>query len=189
MALRTLVTFDTAPGKAGQRLVPDLAESLGEARDGGRTWTYRLRAGLKFEDGSPVTSADVKYAIARSGYGIDVLGAGPTYFRHLLGTDYLGPWRQPEVDGPATIETPDERTLVFRLRRPFAGLDLLATLPATCPVPARADAGADYRLRPVATGPYRVASYERAATSSWNPTHTGTRPPTRCPGDAPSGSR
>ena len=157
---RTLVTFDTAPGKAGQRLVPDLAESLGESSDGGRTWTYRLREGLRFEDGSPVTAADVKYAIARSNYGSDVLGSGPMYFRHLLGTDYQGPWREPDVDGPVTLETPDERTLVFRLQRPFAALDLLATMPNTTPVPRSADTGADYRLRPVSTGPYLIAHYE-----------------------------
>lgn len=158
---RTLVTFDTAPGKAGQRLVPDLAESLGESSDGGRTWTYRLRPGLLFEDGTPVTSADVKYAIARSNYGTDVLGVGPTYFRHLLGTEYGGPWREPEADGPVTLETPDERTLVFRLTEPFAGMDLLATMPSTTPVPKDRDTGIGYRLGPVATGPYRVVSYER----------------------------
>jgi peptide/nickel transport system substrate-binding protein len=166
---RTLVTFDTAPGQAGQRLVPDLAESLGRVSDGGRTWTYRLRAGLRFEDGGPVTAADVKYAIARSNYGTDVLGSGPTYFRHLLGTDYLGPWREPDVAGPSTVETPDERTIVFRLSRPFAGLDLLATMPATCPVPRHADTGAGYRLRPVATGPYRIASYERGRRAVLEP--------------------
>lgn len=158
---RTLVTFDTAPGKAGQQLVPDLAESLGVPSDGGRTWTYRLRSGLRFEDGSPVTSSDIKYAIARSNYGTDVLGAGPTYFRHLLGTEYGGPWREPDVEGPLTLETPDERTLVFRLSKPFAGFDLLATMPSTTPVPRHLDTGAEYRLRPVSTGPYRVASYER----------------------------
>lgn len=158
---RTLVTFDTAPGKAGQRLVPDLAESLGEASDGGRTWTYRLRDGLRFEDGHPVTAADVKYAIARSNYGTDVLGSGPTYFRHLLGTDYGGPWREPDADGPVTLETPDERTLVFRLRDPFAGFDLLATMPSTTPVRRAADTGADYCLRPLSTGPYLVSAYER----------------------------
>lgn len=157
---RTLVTFDTAPGKAGQRLVPDLAESLGEASDGGRTWTYRLRPGLRYEDGTPVVSADVKYAIARSNYGTDVLGVGPTYFRHLLGTDYGGPWREPEVDGPLTVETPDDRTLVLRLTEPF-GMDLLATMPSTTPVPRARDTGIGYRLGPVATGPYRVESYER----------------------------
>ncbi|WP_326696453.1 ABC transporter substrate-binding protein [Streptomyces sp. NBC_01754] len=158
---RTLVTFDAAPGKAGQRLVPDLAESLGEASDGGRTWTYRLRPGLRYEDGTPVVSADVKYAIARSNYGTDVLGVGPTYFRHLLGTDYGGPWREPDVDGPITVETPDDRTLVLRLAEPFAGMDLLATMPSTTPVPRARDTGIGYRLGPVATGPYRVASYER----------------------------
>ncbi|MER5681721.1 MULTISPECIES: ABC transporter substrate-binding protein [Streptomyces] len=158
---RTLVTFDTAPGKAGQRLVPDLAESLGESSDGGRTWTYRLRPGLRYEDGTPVVAADVKYAIARSNYGTDVLGVGPTYFRHLLGTDYGGPWREPEVDGPVTVETPDDRTLVLRLAEPFAGMDLLATMPSTTPVPRDRDTGIGYRLGPVATGPYRVESYER----------------------------
>lgn len=172
---RTLVTFDTAPGKAGQRLVPDLAESLGEVSEGGRTWTYRLRAGLCFEDGTPVTARDIKYAIARSNYGTDVLGSGPTYFRHLLGTDYGGPWREPEIDGPVTLQTPDERTLIFQLQEPFAGLDLLATMPSTTPVPRSADTGADYRLRPVATGPYQVASYQPGRQAllepnpHWNP--------------------
>jgi peptide/nickel transport system substrate-binding protein len=166
---RTLVTFDTAPGKAGQRLVPDLAESLGEMSDGGRTWTYRLRRGLRFADGSPVTSADIKYAIARSNYGTDVLGSGPTYFRQLLGTDYGGPWREPAVDGPTTIETPDDRTLVFRLRHPFAGMDLLGTMPSTTPVPRASDTGAAYCLGPVATGPYQVASYTRGELAVLEP--------------------
>lgn len=166
---RTLVTFDTAPGKDGQRLVPDLAESLGEMSDGGATWTYRLRAGLRFEDGTPVTAADVKHAVARSNYGLDVLGAGPTYLRQLLGTDYAGPWQEPDVDGPVTLETPDERTLVFRLARPFAAFDLLATMPSVTPVPRAADTGAEYRMRPVATGPYRVASYERGRLAVLEP--------------------
>ncbi|WP_330306354.1 MULTISPECIES: ABC transporter substrate-binding protein [unclassified Streptomyces] len=166
---RTLVTFDTAPGKEGQHLVPDLAESLGEPSEGGRVWTYRLRPGLRYEDGSPVTSRDVKYAIARSNYGTDVLGAGPTYFRHLLGTDYGGPWREPDADGPVTLETPDDRTLVFRLEKPFAGLDLLATMPSTTPVPRHLDTGAEYRLRPVATGPYRVVSYTRGELAVLEP--------------------
>jgi peptide/nickel transport system substrate-binding protein len=156
---RTLVTFDTAPGKAGQELVPDLAESLGEPSDGGRTWSYRLRPGVCFEDGRPVTAADIKYAIARSNYGTDVLGSGPTYFRQLLGTDYGGPWREPDIAGPVTLETPDDRTLVFRLSAPFAGFDLLATMPSTTPVPRDRDTGAAYRQHPVSTGPYRLAHY------------------------------
>lgn len=63
---RSLVTYTPAPGAEGRKLSPDLAESLGESSDGGKTWTYKLRAGLKFEDGTPITSKDVKYAVLRS---------------------------------------------------------------------------------------------------------------------------
>src|SRR3954447_20350804 len=42
---RSLVTYAPAPGPAGLRLTPDLAEGLGRVSDGGRTWTYRLRSG------------------------------------------------------------------------------------------------------------------------------------------------
>ena len=56
---RTLVTYRSAPGAAGLQLVPDLATSLGRVSDHGLTWTYHLKPGIKFEDGSAVTSADV----------------------------------------------------------------------------------------------------------------------------------
>lgn len=57
---RALVMFKSAPGQQGATLVPDLAESLGRSSDGAKTWTYTLRPGVKFEDGTPVTSKDVK---------------------------------------------------------------------------------------------------------------------------------
>ncbi|MFI9275569.1 ABC transporter substrate-binding protein [Kitasatospora sp. NPDC052896] len=143
---RSLVTFAPAPGHEGQRLVPDLAEALGQTDDGGRTWTYRLRRDVRFEDGTPVTAHDVRHAIERSNFRPDILGKGPTYFRHHLGS----------IDA---VTTPDPYTMVFRLTEPFAAFDHLATLPSTVPVPRDRDTGADYHLRPVATGPYRVAEY------------------------------
>ena len=63
---RSLVMFKPGPGKAGLELTPDLAESLGVVSDGGKTWTYKLRAGVKYEDGTPITSKDVKYAVMRA---------------------------------------------------------------------------------------------------------------------------
>ena len=63
---RALTMFKPAPGgerRAGRR---DLAEGLGMPSDGGKTWTYKLRAGVKFDDGTPITSKDVKYAVERS---------------------------------------------------------------------------------------------------------------------------
>ncbi len=82
---RALTTFKPLPGKPGLVLVPDLATSLGKPSDGGKTYTYTLRSGLKFSDGTPITSADVKYAIERSNYAPDVLSNGPTYFKADVG--------------------------------------------------------------------------------------------------------
>ena len=49
---RSLVMFKPAPGKQGLELVPDMATDLGKSSDGGKTWTYTIQKGLKFEDGS-----------------------------------------------------------------------------------------------------------------------------------------
>ena len=64
-------------------LVPGIATSLGQVSANGLVWTYHLKPGLKFEDGTPVTSADVKYAVERT-YDRAVLANGPTYFPVLL---------------------------------------------------------------------------------------------------------
>lgn len=166
---RTLVTFASAPGKGGQELVPDLAESLGQCGDGGRVWTYRLRDGLRYEDGTPITSRDVAYAVARSNYGDDVLGAGPMYLRHLLGTSYGGPWREPGTVAPPSIELPDSRTVVFHLDRPFARFDLLMTMPSCTPVPPARDTGLEYRWHPVASGPWKISRYARGRLLTLEP--------------------
>jgi peptide/nickel transport system substrate-binding protein len=159
---RSLVTFKSAAGADGNTLVPDLAESLGVASDNSKTWTYKLRKGIKFEDGTPVTSKDVKYAVARQ-LDKDVLPNGPTYFNDQL--DLQG-YKGPYVDKDLTmanfkaVETPDDTTIVFHLKQPLTTFDYLAMLPATVPVPAAKDTGTKYKEHPVATGPYKFQSNE-----------------------------
>src|SRR5262245_46419741 len=65
---RGLMTFKPAAGKDSMSIVPDLATAPGTATDGNKTWTYKLRTGVKYDDGSTVTSADVKYAVERSNF-------------------------------------------------------------------------------------------------------------------------
>jgi peptide/nickel transport system substrate-binding protein len=170
---RTLMTFKDVPGKDGLQLVPDLATDKGQVTADGKTWTYKLKSGIKYDDGTVVTSKDVKYAIERSNYAPDVISNGPTYFNALLGTNYPGPYKDTSAGklGLTAIETPDDSTIVFHLQQPFSEFDFLATLPQTVPVPAAKDTGAKYQEHPLSTGPYKVDSYQvgKSMSLSKNP--------------------
>ena len=76
---RSLMMFKSAPGKEGNQLVPDLAEGPGQASSDAKTWTYKLRQVIKFEDGTEVTSADAKYAVLRS-IDKETFPNGPAYW-------------------------------------------------------------------------------------------------------------
>jgi peptide/nickel transport system substrate-binding protein len=170
---RTLLTFKPAPGGDGLTVVPDLATGLGKASKDAKTWTYTLRDGVTFEDGTPVTSKDVKYAIERSNFAPEVMSNGPTYFKAYLqgGAAYRGPYKDKSAGGLAAIETPDDHTIVFHLAKPFADFDYLATFSQTAPVPRAKDTGATYVNHIVSTGPYKFASYQdgKGATLVRNP--------------------
>ncbi|NUR90075.1 MAG: ABC transporter substrate-binding protein [Nonomuraea sp.] len=158
---RALTMFKPVPGKDGLTLTGDLAEDVGKASDGGKTWTYKLRSGVKFEDGSPITSKDVKYGVARA-LDKTILPNGPTYFNDLLDNgDYTGPYKMKgKLDDWKGITTPDDQTVVFHLKKPFGGFDYLAMLPITAPVPEAKDTGAKYKEHPVASGPYMFKTHE-----------------------------
>jgi peptide/nickel transport system substrate-binding protein len=158
---RSLTTFKAAPGAESSTLVPDLAESLGTPSDGAKTWTYKLRQGVKYEDGTPITSKDVKYAVARS-LDKEVLVNGPTYFNDFLDLQgYKGPYKaKDQGEGLKAIETPDDRTIVFKLNKAFSGFDYFAQLPQTIPVPAAKDTGTEYKKKIVSSGPYKFESNE-----------------------------
>jgi len=159
---RPLTTFQPAAGEEGNKLVPDLAESLGKVSADGLTWTYKLRAGLKYDDGTAISSKDVKYAVERSNFAPDVLSNGPTYFHDLLvdnATPYEGPYKDKTGD-LKSIETPDDTTIVFHLKQPFADFDYLVSAPQTVPVPQAKDTGADYVKHIVSSGSYKFQSYE-----------------------------
>jgi peptide/nickel transport system substrate-binding protein len=169
---RALVTFKSEPGAAGLEIVPDLAEKLGEVSDNGLTWKYTLRKGLKYSDGSPITAKDVKYAVERSNYSPAVLSNGPTYFKDVLKNDtgYKGPYDDPKGN-LTSIETPDDTTIIFHLKAPFADFDYLATNPQTAPVPQAKDTGATYVNSIVSSGSYMFSAYEdgKGATLVKNP--------------------
>ncbi len=161
---QTLMTYKSCPGNCSKTLVPGLAAAPGTVSDNGLTWTYHLKSGVKFEDGTPVTSADVKYAVERT-FDRGVLPNGPSYFAVLLGgnaASYPGPYkdRTKNLMGLTAITTPDTSTVVFHLAHPFSDFDYVVTIPQSAPVPPDKDTGANYQLHPMSTGPYKFQSYQ-----------------------------
>lgn len=170
--IRALVMFKVVPGKGSQELVPDLAESLGQSSDGGKTWTYHIRKGVRYEDGAEVKAADVKYNVLRA-LDRETFPNGPDYFKQFLNlpADYKGPYKSKGADTSSAIETPDDYTIVFHLKQAFGGFDYLAQLPQTAPVPQAKDTGAKYKEHVVSSGPYMFDKVEtgKAFTLKRNP--------------------
>ena len=89
----------------------DLAESWTQSPDG-TAYSFRLHRGVKFHDGSPLTAADVKASYER----IIRPPAGVVSVRRSYYEDF------------GEVETPDEQTVVFKMKAPVAGvLELLAS--------------------------------------------------------------
>ncbi|MEU1372616.1 ABC transporter substrate-binding protein [Streptomyces triculaminicus] len=155
---RTLVTYKGAPGNEGGTLVPDLATDLGTPSNGARTWTFHLKQGVTYEDGSPITAQDVKYNVERS-FSPDLPGGADYAARYLAGAEgYQGPAQGKHLD---SVRTPDDRTIVFELRKPFAEFPYATVMPTFAPVPQARDKGPQYDNRPFSSGPYKVDSYDR----------------------------
>ena len=180
---RSLLSFKPAAGSDGLSVVPDLATGLGKSSPDAKTWTYTLRSGIKFQDGTPVTSKDVKYAIERSNFAPEALSNGPTYFKAYLADDakYPGPYKDKSPGGLASIATPDDHTIVFHLSKPFADFDYLATFSQTAPVEQSKDTGASYVNHIQSTGPYMFQSYQdgKSATLVRNPQWVASTDPIR----------
>ena len=160
LVLRRLTAWDVQPGKTA-KVVPDLATNTGDSSDGGKTWTYHLKKGLEFQDGSAITTKDIKWGIERS--FAPTLPGGLSYHKSLLvgGDTYRGPFDGKTLD---SIETPDDSTIVFKLTAAYGDWPWIVSMPAFAPVPEGdgTDTGA-YDAKPVASGPYQVQANQQGS--------------------------
>jgi peptide/nickel transport system substrate-binding protein len=174
-----LMTYKACPGKCGLQLVPALATSPGIVSNNGLTWTYHIKPNVKFDDGTTVTSADVKYAVERT-FDRGKFPLGPAYFTFLLAPQkpaYPGPYtdRSKNLMGLKAVTTPNPTTVVFHLAQPFADFNYVVAIPQTAPVPPNKDTGASYQLHPVSSGPFMFQSYQLnkqltlVPNPHWNP--------------------
>jgi peptide/nickel transport system substrate-binding protein len=145
----------------GTTPVPDLATADPQVSEDGKTVTVKIRTGVKFSPpvSRDVTSKDVKYAIERGFFNTVQNGYAGAYFGDIVGAK-VGAKPGTKIKG---IETPDDQTIVFRLKRGTGGVLAGAlALPLTAPVPQEYAAKFDvkqpslYGQNQVATGPYMI---------------------------------
>lgn len=133
---------------------PSLASGWEVAADG-LTYTFTLRDGLHFSDGTDLTAADVRRSWLRL-LDPDVVATAPGVLSVVAGAPErrAGTATEDEVG----IEAPDDRTLVVRLRLPAGYFPAVTATPATFVVPPTADASADWQSATdfVGSGPYVV---------------------------------
>ena len=151
-----LVAFQRVGGPQGAAIVPDLATSIPQPSDGGRTLTFHLRPGIRYSDGTPVRPEDFRLALERT---FALKGGLSLYFTKIVGATAC-------VDVPKTcdlsagIETDDaEGTVTFHLTRPDAELLYALAMPAAFAVPRGTPLTAIGSTPLPATGAYRITSY------------------------------
>ncbi len=138
-------------------VVPDLADWRVSAD--GRVYTFTLRPGVCFQDGRPLTSADIVYSLERAcdpGLGENLPCA--TYLNDIVGV----PARLAGQAGTiAGLRAADERTVVITIDAPKAYFLAKLTYNTARVVDRdNVDRGADWTERPNGSGPFRLAQWE-----------------------------
>jgi peptide/nickel transport system substrate-binding protein len=170
---RMLTNYIEDPKGGALKLVGDLATNAGVTTDGGKTWKYTLRDGVKYNDGSPVLAKDVAFGLglAFSDFGVQ----GPQYLQNDLDPThaYKGP-----LSGNLTvpgITTPDDKTIIFTFNEAHTELPYLLAFPTSTPVPQAKFDNAKYEHDFVSEGPYMRQDYKPGASltlvknPNWDP--------------------
>ncbi|CAL9383692.1 Oligopeptide-binding protein AppA [Streptomyces sp. enrichment culture] len=144
------------------KLKPALAKALPEIGDGGRTYTYTLREGVKFSDGEPLTAEDVVYT-----------------YETILDPKTNNTARS-ELDAVESVRASGDDQVVFTLKYPYAAFAARTVLPV---VPEHVAGGQDpntgsFNTEPVGTGPYTLVKWSKGEklTFKANPDYWGGEP-------------
>lgn len=146
--------MDYEPGTTTLR--PELAESY-EISDGGQTFTFKLRPGVKFHNGREMTADDVKYSLERV-VKPETQSPGAGFFATIKGFDELSGGSATELSGVTVV---DPATVKIELSRPDATFLHVMALNFAHVVPKEEveKHGADFGKNPVGTGAYRMTDW------------------------------
>lgn len=162
-------------------VVGDLATDSGTTTDGGKTWKYTLKDGIKFEDGTPITSKDIRHTFERT--FAPFISQGPTFIQQWMADVQGTKYRELLKDGPykgkhlpdSVLETPDDKTIVFHFKTAHADLPYALAMAGYGVVSEKGDTKEKYDKDPVTTGPYKIQSFKSGKSmvlvknTNWDP--------------------
>jgi peptide/nickel transport system substrate-binding protein len=109
----------------------------------GKTWTFKIRKGMKFHNGDPVTSADVAFSVA-----------------HFSAKESTNPWSPYLRNNFESMETPDANTFIYRSAKPEPNLVVPFSSTRILPKNYIEKNGIDYfRKNPVGSGPWKFSKF------------------------------
>ncbi|GAA1501981.1 ABC transporter substrate-binding protein [Dactylosporangium maewongense] len=157
---RTLTTFRSVPGAAASEVVGDLATDAGRPSERNQVWDFTLKDDVRWEDGTPVTCADVKYGIQRSfAPQFDDGAKYPGQYLQPNPKPYTGPFTTGgDSAGLRSVECLTSQSIRFHLKQPVGDFGYAVALSVFAPVPATKDTGEAYDRRPYSNGPYKIES-------------------------------
>ncbi|WP_314171918.1 ABC transporter substrate-binding protein [Streptomyces winkii] len=162
-------------------VVGDLAKDSGQPSADKRTWKYELKDGIKWEDGTPITSKDIRHTFERQ--FAPFISEGPVYVQQWLAGKSGTGYRKLLPDGPfkgkhlpdKVLETPDDKTIVFHFKDPQPDLPYALGMAGYAAVQEKGDTKEKYDKKPVSSGPYKIASFKSGKSmklvrnTEWDP--------------------
>src|SRR4051794_15558409 len=145
-------------------LVPDLATDLGQHNDDYTKWTFTIRPGVKFEDGTTVTAQDVAWGMQRCMDAATFPTGACQYYSNVYfrgGSTYKGPYTAPNQKFNA-IKVDGDKLTIF-MDKPFPDMPYWGAFPANGPVPAgKVSDPTTYKKHPWSTGPYMIKTFNQS---------------------------
>jgi peptide/nickel transport system substrate-binding protein len=168
-----LVGYPDATGPASARLYPEVARGFPRVSNGGRTYTFTIRRGFRFSDGTPVTAASYARAIERA-LSPKMQSPAASFLGDVVGADKV---LAGKAETPSGVRVSGD-TLTVRLTKPAPDFVSRIAMPFFCAVPPNLPINPNGVNTPPGAGPYYVSSKEsgKQIVLRKNPNYGGTRP-------------
>jgi peptide/nickel transport system substrate-binding protein len=149
-----LLAYKDETGKAGTELIPGLAEKMPDVSSDGKTYTFQLRKGLKYSDGTPVKASDFEVAIKRL---MKLAGPYSSFLATIQGTDEFTKKGDPKADIPGITADDKSGKITVKLTTPDSKFQFAVAEPYAAPVPAsKVKYTSMTDAPPPGVGPYKI---------------------------------